>query len=228
MKLLSIEADAKTRKGTPQGYLTGILYLAPASEAGGRNLCPRASAECMNACLYSAGQAAIFPNIKAGRIAKTKWYLSDPAGFKTQLTREISSLVKHAEKRGLTPAVRINGTSDQPALAREMAELFPEVQFYDYTKIPQPWRRTRANYHLTFSFSGENLEECKAALSHGINVAVVFHGALPTTWENASVVNGDESDLRFLDPRGVVIGLKAKGQARKLPSGGFVQIGQLN
>lgn len=225
MKLLSIEADAKTRKGTSRGYLTGVLYLAPASEAGGRNLCPRASAECMRACLYGAGHAAIFPNIKARRITKTKWYLSDPVGFKTQLTREIRSLVKQAEKRGLIPAVRINGTSDQPALARAMAEMFPNVQFYDYTKIPRPWTRVRENYHLTFSFSGENLGECRDALANNVNIAVVFHGELPATWEGFPVVNGDESDLRFLDPQRVVIGLKAKGLARKIPAGGFVQIG---
>lgn len=124
----------------------------------------------------------------------------------------------------MRPAVRINGTSDQPQLALEMAREFPEVQFYDYTKIPAPWKRTLPNYHLTFSFSGENLADCMAALEHGINVAVVFPTAnFPKTWNGYPVINGDKNDLRFLDPNNVVVGLKAKGDAKKLAVGGFVQ-----
>jgi hypothetical protein len=225
-RLLSIESDAKTSKGTALGYLTGILYLAPAREADGKNnLCPMASEECRAACLYSAGMASVFPTIKRARIARTLLYLSDPAGFKATLIADIRKLVKEAAMRQLKPAVRINGTSDLPKLAREIAAQFPQVQFYDYTKIPQPWKRTMANYHLTFSHPGENLADCLAALEHGINVAVVFAGSLPETWHGYRVVDGDRSDLRFLDPRGMVVGLKAKGTARTMSSGRFIQIG---
>ncbi len=106
-----------------------------------------------------------------------------------------------------------------------MAHEFPTVQFYDYTKIPRPWRRTLPNYHLTFSFSGANLTDALSALQHGINVAVVFQRQLPSTWNGYPVINGDESDLRFIDAKGVIVGLKAKGTARTMAAGGFVQIG---
>jgi len=225
-KLLSIEADAKTSKGTAFGYLTGILYLAPATEADGvHNLCPMASDECRQACLYGAGMAGAFAAIKRARVAKTLLYLNDPDGFKAALVADVERLVKRAASRGLKPAVRINGTSDMPKLAREVAALFPEVQFYDYTKIPRPWERIAPNYHLTFSHSGTNMADCLEALQHGVNVAVVFRGKLPETWHGFRVVNGDESDLRFLDPQGVIVGLKNKGPARSMNAGGFIQIG---
>lgn len=114
-----------------------------------------------------------------------------------------------------------------PKLALLMASEFPDVQFYDYTKLPGSWKRTRVNYHLTFSHSGDNMESCVAALAHGVNVAVVFRGELPETWNGYRVINGDESDLRFLDDVGVIVGLKAKGTARKMEAGGFIQIGKV-
>ena len=226
-QLLSVEQDAKTVKGGKYGYLTGILYLAPSTEADGvHNLCPMASAECRQACLYGAGMAGVFPSIKAARIEKTKQYLVSPRVFVEKLAVDIIRLQDEARARGLKPAVRLNGTSDLPKLARELAARFPQVQFYDYTKIPQPWKRTSANYHLTFSFSGENYGDCRKALKHGVNVAVVFSGALPETWHGYKVINGDLSDLRFTAPVGVVVGLKSKGEARKMAAGGFIQIGQ--
>jgi hypothetical protein len=215
--------------GNAAGYLTGILYGAPSTEADGvTDLCAYSTEECRAACLYGAGMAGVFPAIKAARVQKTRWYLSDPAGFKAALARDIVKLQSEAATRAMVPCVRINGTFDIPKLAREMARLFPDVQFYDYTKIPRAWQRTMPNYHLTFSFSGENLSECKRALSRGINVAVVFSGALPATWNGYPVVNGDLSDLRFLDPAGCIVGLKTKGDARKLAVGGFVQIAAIN
>ena len=226
LELLSVESDAKTVKGSEQGVLTGILYLAPATEADGvHELCPMRTEECTKACLYGAGMAGVFPSIKEARVAKTRWFLNDRTGFIAALKADIARLVRMAEKRGMQPAVRINGTSDQPQLALEMARAFPTVQFYDYTKIPQPWKRTLENYHLTFSFSGENLADALEAIEHGINVAVVFATAnFPETWNGRRVINGDASDLRFRDAKGVVVGLKAKGDARKLEAGGFVQI----
>ncbi len=227
MKLLSVEQDAKTRKGSKKGYLTGVMYLAPADEARtGYNLCPMATEQCRAGCLYGAGMAGVFPSIKAARIAKTKAYIADPKAFVNQLRSDIKALVALAEKRNMIPAVRINGTSDIPKLAMRLAREFSDVQFYDYTKIPRAAARTLPNYHLTFSFSGDNLAESMESLEQGINVAVVFPTAsFPVTWHGYPVVNGDESDLRFLDPVGVIVGLKAKGDAKKLTPGGFVQIG---
>lgn len=218
-QLLSVDQDTKTRKGRKYGYLTGILYLAPSTESGmGVDLCPFASQWCREACLYGAGMSGVFPSIKRSRIRKTRWYLDDRKSFDAALIRDIERLQLDAERQGLTPCVRLNGTSDQPKLARAMAKRFPNVQFYDYTKIPRPWQRAMDNYHLTFSYSGENLTECLRALEHGVNVAVVFGTEkgreLPKEWHGFRVVDGDLSDLRFRDDKGVVVGLRAKGEAR--------------
>jgi hypothetical protein len=104
------------------------------------------------------------------------------------------------------------------------------VQFYDYTKVPKPWERTRhaPNYALTFSRSESNEVACADALRNGVNVAVVFSTRkgqpLPATWQGVKVVDGDIDDLRFLDEKGgVVVGLRAKGKARRPEvQGGFV------
>lgn len=232
MNLLSVNADAKTRKGTKRGYLTGICYLAPAQESGVMNTCPKSTAGCRESCLYTAGRASVFPAIIRTRIERTRMLATDRYQFRAQLSKEISALVRKAERSDMVPAVRVNGTSDLPQLAREMAAQFPEVQFYDYTKIPRPWERVTANYHLTFSLSESNLPDALAALEHGINVAVVFTTRrgqpLPTVWRGYQVIDGDLTDLRFLDSkptgqRGVVIGLRAKGRAKR-DSSGFVQI----
>ncbi len=226
MTYLSINADSKTRKGVKKGYLTGINYFAPAWSSGtGFNFCPHATKECINGCLNTSGQAGVFPSIIKSRIAKTKAYVAAPRVFVGGMRKAINKLVKDAADQSLTPCVRINGTSDVPKLAQRLAREYDDVQFYDYTKIPQPWLRTLDNYHLTFSFSGENLAESLESLENGINVAVVFQGELPAMWHGYPVINGDESDLRFLDPVGVVVGLRAKGRARQMAAGGFVQIG---
>ena len=172
----------------------------------------------------------MFPHIVTARIRKTKWFASDKAAFTDQLRKDITALVKRAKRARMTPAVRINGTSDLPQLARELASEFPQVQFYDYTKIPRPWIRQTANYHLTFSLSESNSAHAIEVLQMGMNVAAVFNvkrgRALPDTWQGFPVVDGDTHDLRFLDSHriGLVIGLRAKGRARKDTSSGFVQI----
>ena len=226
-KLLQVSKDAKTVKGEKYGYLTGIMYLAPANESGIINTCPFASNGCKAACLFTSGMAGKFPKINLARIDKTKFYVEHPEDFKASLRYDINKLVRDAEKASLKPAVRINGTSDLPKIALEMAREFPNVQFYDYTKIPKPYQRTLPNYHVTFSLSENNLEQALDVLQHGGNIAVVFNSkkgeALPETWHGYKVVNGDNSDLRFLDESNVVVGLYAKGKAKKDTSG-FVQI----
>ena len=129
--------------------------------------------------------------------------------------------------------MRINGTSDLPELASVVAQHWPDVQFYDYTKVPRPELRRRANYHITFSRSESNWRLCELALTNGVNVAVVFDvkrsKPLPDRYEGYRVIDGDVSDLRFLDRRtsahGVIIGLRAKGKARRDKSGFVVKIG---
>lgn len=224
--------NPKTLKGEAAGYLTAVLHLAPADTSGVGNVCPMATAGCKASCLNTAGRGGIF---KAGetsnaqsnaRIARTRRYFADRAAFTVDLHDDIAAHARRAKRTGLTPCVRVNGTSDLPGLAAMMADSFPDVQFYDYTKVPQPWKRhggAHGNYHLTFSRSESNDLACRAALAYGVNVAVVFSTPrgrrLPETWHTYRVVDGDTSDLRFLDPRGVVVGLRAKGRARRDTTG---------
>jgi hypothetical protein len=140
-RLLTVQ-NAKTTKGEKLGILTGILYLAPANESGVTNTCASSTPECRQACLYTAGRGR-FDSVRYGRIRKTRWLARDRAGFVEELKRNVARLVARARKLGLKPAVRINGTSDLPWLAQEIAAAFPGVQFYDYTKHPKPWLRTR-------------------------------------------------------------------------------------
>lgn len=123
MKLLTVNSDAKTVKGKKQGYLTGILYLAPA-DASGINTCANASPGCRAACLFTAGRSAIFPRINESRIRKTRQLFRDRKAFQDQLAKDIAALIRKSEREKLTPCVRINGTSDLPWLAMNLAEQF--------------------------------------------------------------------------------------------------------
>lgn len=217
IKLLGIGTDAKTVKGEKKGYLTGILYLAPHTVAGPQTVCPFSTKECRAACLYSAGRGG-FTSVQKARIAKTTFWRTDPDGFVKALAIDISALVRKAKKLGMIPAVRLNGTSDIKWEETGIMAQFPDVQFYDYTKFPPSLRKNLpANYHLTYSFTGLPLSSDWSAqwAARGVNTAVVFRGGLPTEFLGRAVVDGDLSDLRFNDERGVIVGLKAKGAARK-------------
>lgn len=233
IKQLGTYENAKTIKGEEilgrngRGHRTMIVYLAPASESGVMNTCPGSTAGCREGCLYDAGLASIFPNIKAARITKTRFLASDRTGFLEVLRADIRRLIRECTKHGRNPVVRINGTSDLPWIALTMASEFPTVQFYDYTKLQRPWERVRKNYHLTYSFSGENELQALEALQHGLNVSVVFDTRkgqpLPKTWNGYRVIDGDKHDLRFLDKKCVIVGLRAKGPAKKDELGFVVQ-----
>jgi len=218
--VLGIQADAKTSKGIGKGYLTGILYLAPASLSG-LNVCPKSSAGCRAACLFSAGRGRFY-SINRARVVKTLAYHFDTPRFILTVKKSIKSLLVKAKNKGLTPVVRLNGTSDILwERNSDIIQSYPHVIFYDYTKIvkrlnfPIP-----ANYHLTVSLSESNESDARDALAKGYSVAAVFRTAeLPETFLGYPVVNGDSTDLRFLDPRGVIVGLKAKGKAKKDTSG---------
>jgi hypothetical protein len=225
MKLLNIDANAKTVKGQKEGYLTAILYLAPYNVSG-YQVCPLAElAGCVNDCLFTAGRGAM-KNVKDSRIAKTRLFFEDRAKFMELLVDEIVAAKKKAQKMGFTLVVRLNGTSD---IAWErvpvgdfnnIMEMFSDIQFYDYTKIPNR-RNLPKNYHLTFSYSARPAfsKIVQKALSHygeSINLAAVFQGVkLPDQFLGRKVINADETDLRFTDPTGTVAGLVAKGKARK-------------
>lgn len=223
MKLLSVNADAKTIKGQNRGYLTGILYLAPADLNGlGINLCPAATPGCKASCLYSAGRGA-FSNVQRARIAKARLFIQEREKFMSILVDDISRLVRKAERENMTPCVRLNGTSDIAfetikfgPLNKTIFEYFPHVQFYDYTKI-KGRKNLPNNYHLTFSFS-ENTKSDKVPTDK--NWSIVFSGKkLPAEYLGRRVINGDETDVRFDDPTNIIVGLLAKGKAKKDQSG---------
>jgi hypothetical protein len=213
----TLGGDAKTPKGEKLGYKTAILYLAPSDTSGVMNTCPKAGV-CKDFCLgWYAGRVTFMPNIAKARLKKTERLANDTTTFINELSLEIGHLRRRVEKQGYKLCVRLNGSSDLPQIARLLALRHPEVQFYDYTKIPRPWERTLPNYHITFSRDSEaNEADCLDALVHGVNVAVVFRGELPKRWKGVPVVSGDDTDLRFLDPTSVVIGLREKGKMRKV------------
>lgn len=225
--------NPKTDKGTKYGYLTAILHLAPHTVSGA-NVCAHATDGCAAACLNTAGRGGIgldgdgLNSIQAARIRRTRFFRRDREGFVTMLAREIRNHVKRAERAGLIPAVRLNGTSDLPweRIAfgdhANVFDAFKDVQFYDYTKYPVRLRDTTIeNYHLTFSLAESNHSNAEAALAAGVNVAAVLrvprNGDLPATvrfgGRDRRVIDGDVSDLRFIDPDGVIVGLRAKGRA---------------
>lgn len=223
--LLGVSTDAKTVKGEKKGVLTGIMYLAP-HKLSGVNVCPMADlAGCAAPCLNTAGRGRMTP-VQEARLRKTRFLHEDKAGFIAVLRKDIRKLVAKAKKLGMAPMVRLNGTSDirWEVEAPELFEEFSDVQFYDYTKLPNR-KNLPANYHLTFSYSGANdryAAFADTAIANGLNVAVVFRSVLPETFLGLPVVNGDESDVRPFDAQGVVVGLTAKGSAKKDTSG-FVQ-----
>lgn len=221
---LGVGSDAKTVKGEKFGWLTFILYLAPSTVSvpfGGANLCPNASKGCAAACLFTAGRGR-FSNVRSSRIRKTVEFVKDRKLFLSNLEEDIVAGIKLAKMRNMKPCFRLNGTSDIN-WAKFMVHKFPDVQFYDYTKVTDyVLNHDLPNYHLTFSRSEENEAEALLLMEQGHNVAVVFPTKdFPSHWNGVPVINGDESDLRFLDPKGCVVGLKAKGDA-KTDQSGFV------
>lgn len=265
MKLLNIDANAKTIKGQKVGYMTAVLYLAP-YKLSGVNVCPMAElADCYNGCLNTAGRGGMakgnarmvsngysLPDnaIQAARIKRTRFYAEDRQGFMQQLHKEISAFIRKAERKGLVPVVRLNGTSDirwetghpvhidndatgEHWIAASMFSAFPNVQFYDYTKIANRFRRPLpSNYHLSLSYSGASeryAELCREAYAdHGASLVYVARDkatkARLIERMGSLAVDGDETDLRFLDPARSMVVLYAKGNARKDTSGFVVDL----
>jgi hypothetical protein len=232
-KLLST-ANPKIQKGTKEGYLSFILHLAPA-DLSGYEVCPKRTKGCTSACLNTAGRGGMFRKgettnmIQKARIRKTKYFFEARQDFMLDLYNDIKKAIRYAERKGLTPVFRLNGTSDLSWEKYDMLpgqnvfELFPNVQFYDYTKVPKRKVKGIQNYHLTFSQADGNERDVIWALGEDINVTVVFD-KIPTEYKGKPVFNADDTDLRFKDPRGVVLGLKAKGKAKKDYSGFVIRL----
>ena len=254
-ELLNVDQNPKTVKGQSQGFITAVLYLSP-SDSSGTELCPTSAlARCVATCLNTAGRGGMAPGnatfrtesgtelpdnaIQRARLRRTRLFLDDQSAFMARLVREIERAQVFAKKRNKILVVRPNGTSDirfenVPCVrdGRDYPHIFaafPDVQFYDYTKIPNRRIFGIPNYSLTFSYSHvpEFAPIVVKALKHygaSVNFAAVFRGAIPGAFLGRDVINGDESDLRFLDRPGVVVALKAKGRARRDMSGFVVRI----
>ena len=236
-KILSVNADAKTRKGNGDEYLTGILYMTPFKlmvDGKTRNSCPMAEqAGCVVGCLNTAGRGQM-NSVQAARQRKAEWFYRDRDTFMRQLMQDIAKLQNYCLKRGIQPCVRLNGTTDirwelHKIDGYTLFELFPRVQFYDYTKIGNRNVSHIQNYHLTWSYSNANAAYAKqmdAALSNGMNVAVVFRHKqhIPAQWREIPVLDGDKDDLRFKDPAGHIVALYAKGAAKRDTSGFVVDV----
>lgn len=241
-KLIASGQNAKTVKGDGDKFETAIMYLAPFTMAGRGNVCAMAiMAHCWEGCLNSAGRGA-FNNVQAARVKKTRWYMENRAEFMAVLVDDLERFVRYCSKRGVKPCTRLNGTSDimwekgHPVLRRgiryaSIIEAFPEVQFYDYTKIyTRVDKALPSNYHLTLSYSEANDAYATAVrervLAGKANMAVVYRNRVTALWNiEQGAIDGDETDLRFTDPQpidggvGRIVALYAKGKAKRDTSG---------
>lgn len=220
MRLLSIDGNSKivkTNKAAAGQYLFAGLSLMPDNIT-----CPAAKAAgCMDVCLQSAGRG-VFSNVRNARQGKTDWWHTDRDGFLDQLRKDLHAFERKAAKLGVLPVVRLNVLSDIAWEDYGVPQDFPAIRFYDYTKRQERLGRTPANYHLTFSYSAAPTyaRQVERALNRepATNVAVVFSGGLPAKFLGRRVVDGDLHDIRIEDSAGIVIGLRAKGRAKKQPS----------
>lgn len=216
-------SNAKTAKNA---QITYILYLSPYTQNSKKiNICAKASAGCAAACLFSAGRGA-FSNVIKARVNKTEYYLHDKELFMLQLAKELLKINNKGNQQFKT-LIRLNGTSDLDFvyLLKKYANFdidnYTNLHFYDYTKIMGKVKKYQhsKNYTLTFSRAETNEHEILDAIKYGANVAAVFSDSLPQTYKGIKVINGDLTDAEMLQYKGLILGLKAKGKARKDNSG---------
>lgn len=220
--------NEKTPKGEEEGFLTALMYLAPHTLAGGKSVCPHSTAACRAGCLYTAGRGTT-PRVEAARLRRTHWYLEDRDGFFDQLVGELFTMQQGADAHGLKLAIRLNGTSDilwereKLEDGKTLFDLFPRATFYDYTRTPAAHRKVPENWRLTFSLADDPLERAVEHFRAGRSVAAVapegekewVGGWIEVGEHVVTVVDGDEHDLRFLDPAPALVLLKPKGALRR-------------
>ena len=241
------ERNAKLKKGITEKADVMLAHLLPHNKADmlmdrkvKRTICPFAiMAQCHEACLNTAGRGGIIKKgettntIEIARLRRTLLFLDDREKFLAQLHKEITAFVIRCKKNDKKPCIRLNGTSDiqyehELYQGKNMFEHFPEVQFYDYTKIPTRKVDNIPNYHLTWSYSEANDKYARMFDKVPNNKAVVFRDKeLPSMFKGLKVIDGDKTDMRFLDELNVVVGLKAKGKARKDYTGFVIDVIQI-
>ena len=243
MQLFSISTNAKTVKGERLGYLTGVLYLAPAKLSGYQVCAMASTAQCEEACLNLAGLGGVYTSIQKSRIAKTKRFFEDRDAFMADVVKSIKSLIKLARKprrakgrfaKRFQVLVRLNGTSDirwelvpvtiDGITYANLMLAFPDIQFYDYTKLANR-KGIPENYDLTFSYSGVKAYQPQVAKAQKalMRIAVVFRHveSIPKSFIGMKCIGGDNSDVRHIEKQNVVVALYAKGPA-KHDTTGFV------
>lgn len=217
-----VNGSSKFAKGKKIGVDTYAIYFAPYNLSG-RNVCAMATKECIMGCLNTSGRVKMDTKntIVTARINRTIAFYEQREKFMSLLLNELTLAKNKAKRNKNTFAVRLNGTSDlspeiYKAFGQNILELFPDVQFYDYTKIPNRLRLVEKykNYHLTFSYTGANWSDSVNALESNINVAVIFDtkkgSSLPKTFNGYKVIDGDISDYRPADKKGCIVGLRWK------------------
>ena len=236
--VLTVGQDAKTSKGEKLGIRTAVTYLAPHTVSG-VNVCAAAIlAQCTSACLYSAGRGAM-SSVQNSRLRRTLYLQQYPELYLETLAKDLEKHCQDCLAEGLVPAYRPNGTSDNrwenwPAWVA-LVQMFVDkygLRVYDYTKLPNR-RNMPAWYDLTFSYSGvlgfqPFVAKAKAA---GMRIAAVFESratvlAMLANGEKflgLDVIDGDDTDVRFLEPQNALVALYAKGEAKKDTSGFVVR-----
>lgn len=216
MKLLTIESDSpKLEKSANDQWLTAILYLAGAADA---RLCPASTAGCRSICLITESGRGVMGPVRQARQAKTDFLFNNRTGFDYQLAKDINALKAKAKRLGKRPAIRLNGGSDLDW--SRFYETYQDVIFWEYTKRPDmaiKLSKAYGNVHMTYSENENTTDRIRGQmLASGINIATVFDiwsrhgGAFPDKVGTVPVIDGDTSDLRFLDPKGVIVGLRLK------------------
>ncbi len=225
--MLRLDGSTKVIKGNRLGYRTAILYLAPANMSG-VNVCPMAiTAQCADACLNTAGRGAM-SGVQMSRLRKTLFWMQYQSEAIALIKSEIAMFAARAEKQGFTLLIRLNGTSDIRFENYGIVQSFPNVQFYDYTKLANR-RNIPANYDLTFSYSGVKAyaPQAQIAVNNGMRLAVVFRSRavvlelleFQATFQGLPIVDGDDTDIRHIDPLHSAVALYAKGKAKHDYSG---------
>lgn len=228
-RLLAPErSNAKLRKSKGTDWLLYGLSFAPA-EMGGYQVCSSSTPGCRKCCIFTSGNGQ-YPSVWRGRLARKLAWFQNRDAFKEKLLFELRLAQRLASRKGKNLGVRLNVFSDV-MWERQFPEIFrrfPNVQFYDYTKHHNRMMRFirgdksfPKNYYLTFSRSEDNVGACLEVLDAGRNVSVPFtinkvmhpeiNVPMPREFMGYPVFNGEENDLRFLDPQRHVIGIKTKG-----------------
>jgi len=221
--------NTKVAKTAAKENPLGLVRLASLSLFPDIKVCPASElAGCIKPCLTWSGLAAVYDSINSARKARTDYWLSDQSGFLDQLRRELTNFSKLCRKQGVQGVVRLNVLSDIQWERFGIPQAFPELFFLDYTKLAKRLGKTPSNYKLIFSYSDrpQYAKQVKAAQQTDAPIAVVFKNGIPSEYLDRPVVDGDQSDILNVLAGRVVIGLKAKGPAKK-DTGGFVVDGNL-